>query len=297
MPGKSLYPAPLAGLLVAAACGGGGTEPPPPGAANCSSPATVQLSVGQHQVLSTNSNNGCIRLPAAGAEAEYVFALVSGSGTVTDPGVSGSYAVRVGPSGQATASTGSPGASPRISEDREPSLPLRFHLGLRELERRLAADPRNRPAIPASPPAAAPPPTVGSERKFAVCRTTQCNSFDSVTATARSVGVKVAVYMDITVPNNDPLTQADLDDLARLFDTYHYPIDRDAFGTESDQDNNSVIIILLTDAVNALTPDCTNGRILGYFFGGDLLNITGSNHAEIFYGMVPAPATSTCTAA
>ena len=56
-------------------------------------------------------------------------------------------------------------------------------------------------------------------------------------------------------------------------------------------------IVLLTDAVNALTPDCTNGRILGYFYGGDMLNVTGSNHAEIFYAMVPAPNNGSCTGA
>ncbi|HEX9893396.1 MAG TPA: hypothetical protein VGA78_05700, partial [Gemmatimonadales bacterium] len=182
-------------------------------------------------------------------------------------------------------------------QDRGPGVVERFHRVLRDRERQLAADPGHRPSIPRSPPPATPPPEVGSERKFAVCKNTDCNTFDTVTAVARSVGTKVAVYMDSTVPTADSLTQADLDDLKRLFDLYHYPIDNNAFGAESDLDNNGVVIVLLTDAVNALTPDCSQGRILGYFFGGDLLNITGSNHGEVFYAMVPVPATATCTAA
>ena len=294
MLGKTLRSAPLALGLVIGCGDDNGNGPPPVGDANCENPRTVTLSVGQHQVVDPNSNNGCIRVQGSG---EYVYALVSGSGTVTPTGVSGGYGLQVGPEGIFSGSLGSfaigapPGQAGRTSEAH------RFHLGLRAQERRLAADPRNRMRVPASPQATMPPPVEGSERRFAVCRTTQCNSFDTVTATARSVGSKVAVYMDNSVPSEDPLTQADMDELAELFDTWHYPISSDAFGTESDLDNNTVIIILLTDAVNALTPDCSDGRILGYFFGGDLLDITGSNHGEVFYGMVPAPATSQCSAA
>ncbi|HEX9895910.1 MAG TPA: hypothetical protein VGA78_18405, partial [Gemmatimonadales bacterium] len=298
MSGSPLRPAWLAGLTLAAACGGDDGGSPPAGGANCSSPTSVQLAVGQHQVVNPATANGCIRLPAAsGAEAEYVFALVSGAGTVTDAGVSGGYSVRVGPEGSFAASPAAGAPASALAQGRGAGVAEAFHRGLRERERQLAADPRNRPSIPRSPPAGTPPPEPGSERKFAVCKTTDCNTFDTVTAVARSVGSKVAVYLDNTVPTADSLTQADLDDLKRLFDLYHYPIDNNAFGTESDLDINGVTIILLTDAVNALTPDCSQGRILGYFFGGDLLNITGSNHGEVFYAMVPVPATPTCTAA
>jgi hypothetical protein len=167
---------------------------------------------------------------------------------------------------------------------------------LRDRERELSARPRNRIFAPAAP-AQLIPPVVGSEATFNVCRTTQCNTFDQVTATAKAVGTKVAIYQDNTVPNSDPLQQEDFDELARTFDVYHHPIDVAAFGTESDLDANGVVIVLLTDAVNALTPDCSNGRILGYFWGGDMLTVTGSNRAEIFYAMVPAPDNGSCTAA
>jgi hypothetical protein len=86
---------------------------------------------------------------------------------------------------------------------------------------------------------------VGDEATFNVCRTTQCNSFDQVTATAKAVGTKAAIFLDNTVPTSDPLQQSDFDELARTFDTYHHPIDVAAFGTESDLDANGVVIISL----------------------------------------------------
>ena len=288
-------------LMVLAACGGdGGTAPPPTTNANCSAPATVTLSVGQYQVVNPAGSGGCIRLPAPGAGgAQYLLAVISGAGQVTQTGVSGPYALRVAAAGALTASAqaSSPGPAAAAPVQREDGgLPFQFHQMLRERERQLAADAGNR--LPAARSAAQlVPPTVGSERQFKVCKNLKCDSFDSVTAVARVVDQKTAIYLDKVVPTADSLTQSDLDDLARTFNTYHYPIDVNAFGGESDKDANGVVFILLTDAVNALTPDCTNGRILGYFYGGDLLDIANSNKGEVFYAMVPAPATPTCTAA
>lgn len=273
-------------------------EPPPTATADCDGPVDVSLSAGQHVVVDPAASNGCIRIPAQGpgaTEREYVLALISGSGQVTSSGVSGPYSIRIGLQAATASAPAAPPASPRVLDPRE-SVPAAFHLMLRERERELSATLGNRIFAPHSPALVAPP-VVGSEATFNVCKTTACTTFDPVTAVARSVGAKVAIYLDKTVPENDPLQQSDLDELARTFDTYHYPIDQNAFGTESDLDANGVIVVLLTDAVNALTPDCTNGRILGYFWGGDMLNITGSNHAEIFYAMVPAPAVGSCTAA
>ncbi len=95
-------------------------------------------------------------------------------------------------------------------------------------------------------------------------------------------------------------TDTDLDQVKTLFDQYLYPIDTVAFGRESDVDGNGVVIVLLTQLVNALSPDCsTTGRIiLGYFFGADLLppgsNNPGSNDGEVFYGLVPDVNNSRC---
>lgn len=281
-------------LLAACGGGGGGTEPPPPAAANCDAPATVTLSVGEHLVGNPASSAGCFQIPPqAGAEREYLLALVSGAGAVTSSGVSGPYAIRVSLAGAATATAPAIPAPSATASRQEGSVAEQFHLMLRERERELSATPGTRLQVPLAP-AQAVPPAVGSEATFNICKTTACTTFDQVTAVARAVGTKSAIYMDKTVPTGDPLQQSDFDDLARTFDAYHYPIDQTAFGTESDLDNNGVVIILLTDAVNALTPTCDNGRILGYFWGGDMLNVTGSNHAEVFYAMVPEPDHGSC---
>ncbi len=283
-------------LLALAACGDGGTDPEPVATANCDTPATLRLSAGQHQVVNPVGSSGCILLAAGSAEAEYLVAVVSGAGKVTESGVSGPYAFRANPAGAA--------ASPQAAGIRAavvgaagslPTWPERFHLALRQRERELSGLAGNRiPALAA--PVAGAPPVVGSERSFTVCSNLSCTAFDTVVAVARVVDQKAAVYMDKVVPTEDSLRQADLEELARTFNTYLYPINTTAFGAESDKDANSVVIMLLTDAVNALTPDCSNGRILGFFWGGDLLNVKGSNQAEVFYSLVPAPKTDKCSA-
>ena len=105
--------------------------------------------------------------------------------------------------------------------------------------------------------------------------------------------------MDDSAPSGG-YTTLQLDDVKNLFDQFLYPIDTTAFGRESDIDGNGVVVVLLTQHVNALSPDCNNtGRvILGYFFGADLVprsaSNPGSNEAEVFYGLVPDPNNAQC---
>ena len=277
-----------------AACGDGGVDPPDDEDI-CEAPQLVTLTVGQHSVVDPATSGGCVAIAAESGEREYLISLSSGAGQVTATGVSGPYAIRIAPTAATASAPATPQPSARVNARTE-ATPAAFHHMLRERERELAATPGNRIFAQASP-AQAVPPVVGAEGTFNVCRTTQCNTFDQVTATAKAVGTKVAIYQDNTVPSADPLQQEDFDELARTFDSYHHPINVAAFGAESDLDANGVVIVLLTDAVNALTPDCSNGRILGYFWGGDMLTITGSNRAEIFYAMVPAPNAGSCTGA
>jgi hypothetical protein len=137
---------------------------------------------------------------------------------------------------------------------------------------------------------------VGEQRSFNVCSSDTCDDFVQVDASARSVGQKVAIYVDNAAPPGG-YTDPDLDRVRRLFDEHLYPIGTTAFGRESDVDGNGVVIVLLTPKVNALSPDCNETRriILGYFFGADLLSNPGSNHGEVFFGLVPDPNNSACT--
>jgi hypothetical protein len=112
------------------------------------------------------------------------------------------------------------------------------------------------------------------------------------------VGQTVAIYTDDTHPVfADTLRPADYDELVTAFDQHLHAIATSAFGTESDIDNNGVVLILITRRVNDFTTNCSDGRVIGYFFGGDLLTtFAGSNKAEIFFAFSPAPASGGCTA-
>ncbi|NOT10052.1 MAG: hypothetical protein HOP28_17805 [Gemmatimonadales bacterium] len=286
-----------------AACGGGTTGPGPnpnvllPPAEACASIAPTVLAVGQHLIVDPSASSGCLKLPAAGAAgAEYLMVLASGSGQRTTTGVQGGYFLRAATTAAVTSSEGvmGPAAAPLVSVAR-PSFAQEFDARLRDRERELAALPGSRIAPLTAPAVAAAPPLVGDVKSFKVCSNLGCTSFANVSATARFVGAHAAIYVDNDVPPNDPLQPADFAELGTAFDTYHYPIDTTAFGRESDLDNNQVVIILMTDAVNALTTDCANGRVVGFFYGGDLLTGPNSNRAEVFYTIVPAPPTPNCS--
>jgi hypothetical protein len=265
----------------------------------CSEGSFRSLAVGEHQVIDPTQAGACLRLPAAPAGgAEYLYVPLATSGTVTSDGVSAPYQIEGG--GPLTATVGRL-PSPRLSAFQSPLPPQKFHSMLRSRERALSETPgvtffRQR-SLQAS--VASIPPDSGSQRSFQVCATSACNSFVQTTATVRSVGSRVAIYLDDAAPPGG-YSQADLDNVRQLFDQFLYPIDTTAFGRESDIDGNGVVIVLLTQHVNQLSPNCNATRrvILGYFFGADLLPRSGmnpgSNEAEIFYGLVPDPSNSSC---
>jgi hypothetical protein len=239
-----------------------------------------------------------VSFPAAGsAGAQYLMVLTSTTGLRTTNGVEGPYLFRASSPG--TSLLGVPEADQAAASGPPSSgrLPVgaQFDATLRQRERELLADPSNRPVLSTVP---VPPAhlQIGDTKSFKVCSDLKCGGFGTVDATVQYVGQHVAIYVDNTVPQNDPLQPADFAELGMAFDNRHYPIDTTAFGRESDIDGNGVVDILMTDAVNALTPDCTNGRVIGFFFGGDLLNSANSNRAEVFYTLVPAPGTTSCVA-
>ena len=294
--------------LLAACDGGTGPDggPLPSPSEACANQSVTQLGVGQHAIIDPSATSGCLRLPQAGpGGAQYLLVLASTNGTKSTNGIQGPYFLRSSSPVVAVSQPGpGPGTAPGV-ESTAPggwgagrlesgSVSWQFDAMLRRREQQLAADPRNRLVSFTAPGLTGAPP-VGDVKSFKTCANLACTMFTTVTATARYVGTHAAIYLDNDVPQNDPLQPADLANLGNAFDTYHFPIDTTAFGRESDIDGNGVVLILMTNAVNDLTPDCTNGRVIGYFFGGDLLNNPNSNRAETFYTLVPAPATSKCT--
>jgi hypothetical protein len=268
-------------------------------ALDCSAASTRNLAVGQHVILDPNATGACVRLPAAGsAGARYLYVPLATAGQETPGGVSAPYLLS-GVSAGATAAVGELPA-PRLRAFQATLPPEKFHSLLRAREKALAGDPsqalfsRGR-----ARPGAAAPPAMGEQRSFNVCSSSSCTAFAQATATARSVGQRVAIFVDDAAPAGG-YTTTDLDRVRTLFDQYLYPIDTTAFGRESDIDGNGVVIVLLTPKVNALSPNCSKtGRIiLGYFFGADLLapsaSNPGSNNGEVFYGLVPDPNNPSC---
>lgn len=288
----SASPAILLAAALLGACGGGGNGPTTT-AFNCNGIGTTTLAVGAVAVINPAQTAGCLRLPAAGAGgAEYVIAAVSGAGQQAPSGVSGSYTL------QAATDTFAPFPAPlALARLTRPSHAEAFHAMLRAREAAIARSPGVHLGAASVPALRAVPPVVGTQRSFKVCRTDQCTSFVSVTATAKHVGSRGAVYLDNTTPAGG-YTQADLDSIGVLFDKELYGIDTTAFGRESDLDGNGVVIALLTPKINALSPNCSSsssGVILGYFFGLDLdLTDPNSNRGEVFYSLVPDPANSGC---
>jgi len=279
-----------------AACGEG-TGPGGGPSLDCSEAGTEALAVGEHRILDPNQSNACIRIPAAGAAgAEHLYVPVATAGLETDAGVEAPFGI-TGAS-QAAAARATP--SPLLSAFRPPLRPNAFHAMLRARERALSTDPAGALFDQGRVTSAARvPPVVGEVRTFRVCSSPQCDNFVETSATARVVADRVAIFVDNAAPAGG-YTDPNLADVGTLFDDFLYPIDTTAFGRESDIDGNGVVIVLLTQKVNALSPNCstTGTVILGYFFGADLLpqstNNPGSNQAEIFYGLVPDPTNSAC---
>ena len=158
---------------------------------------------------------------------------------------------------------------------------------LRELEEELTAG-RKGWATPPSGGAASviqPVPQVNDVRTFQVFQ--RPGDFATVTATARYVGERAALFVDQNAPAGG-YTDEDLRTFSDQIDDAIWPVVTGAFGTPSDLDSNDRIVVLFTPVVNALTPRGATGFIAGFFFGLDLLpDEEGSNASEVFYALVP----------
>jgi hypothetical protein len=286
---RPVSPVLLSSLALLAACGGSDPAPTDP----CDGTAAISLGAGEYVVTDPAAASGCLVLPGGGAGgAEYLVAAIGTNGVQVTAGISGPFALSSG-SGQLSASRQASAARIPAAADGSPVPDAAFHARLRALELTLPTP----SAAERSPrlAKAVTRPVLGDTRVFNVCATTECSGFVQVTATAQFVGVNGAIYVDDTIPAGG-LTPQEIADVGTLFDSDMYGIDTTAFGRESDLDDNGVVVILLSDAVNALSGTCADGSvILGYFFGVDLTPAQpGSNAGEIFYSRVPDPSNPSC---
>lgn len=286
-------------VVLLAACG---SSPTGPGTAEplCSAPTAITLNAGEYRLINASTETACIRLPGGSSASEYLVMAYSGNGAESNSGTTANYALQGDPSALTAAAVSAipsladlPGTAPFVRGSA-----VDFHQTLRSIEHRLATSGAAQLLNNwAGPPAARAIPIFGDRDSFSVCKVIACNSFVRVGATVRFVGRSGVIYVDDQLPAGaETLTQADYDQLGTVFDDYLYPADTTAFGRESDINGDQRVAILITDAVNDLTPDCSSGRVIGYFFGNDLLaGAPGSNRREVFYAMAPKPATTGCS--
>jgi len=291
----------LAGVLIApvAACSGDRPAGPDPLAA-CGSRATqITLAVGAYISIDPASDSGCVTFPANAAADSAEYLVVPQS--VADTGETAPFQLR----GAALGATAPLAALAPPTSAQSPSVATAFDGFLRSLARRrnyTVPPARGRSPAPAAAPAAvaASPPVLGTLRTFTVCDTLDCSSFKNVVARVKTVGAHIAIYVDTLAPAAG-LDSADLDTLKQEFDSRLYPLDTAAFGSVSDLDSNTVVIVLMTNVVNQLVTRsrCASaGYVAGFFFSADLDPAFASqfNHGEIFYSIV-ADSTGTLSCA
>ncbi len=289
--------------ILLASCGGDTTGPPSGPSLNCAlAPATI-LTAGAFAILDPTASTACVSLPAvpaAGATgAEYLYVALGTAGQQAATPITEPYKIAGSSSGASADIAGLP--SPLATAFRPPATAQAFHHMLRLRERAVAQDPGTQlfsANLARTPSFTITKPVVGDVANFQVCGDTDCKSttFVTVTATAKHVGGKVAIYLDNNLPSGAGYAPGEITSVGQLFDQYLYPIDTLNFGRESDIDSNGVVKVLLTPAINKLSPNCTasGSVILGYFFANDLTNQPNSNKGEVFYSIVPDPNNTTC---
>lgn len=242
-------------LVTIAACGGSASGPSPKG--SCT-PATVSLAPLHGVTLDCSTGSG---LTLDGNGATYLIVPQFATGNVA-------YQFQ------------------NFTLNRRQAL---FDLHLRRKGQRLAAAAASMGPMAPGPAAAV---TVGSTRTFWVFADTNATTYKLDTATLQFAGANVYVYVDNAAPANG-FSPTQLQTFGQLTDQVLYQLDVTTFAAPTDIDHNGHVIMLLSPAVNALTPanDCrTEGFVAGYFDPNDLApGNAHSNQGEVFYGIVPDP--------
>ncbi|OGU06348.1 MAG: hypothetical protein A2W29_10685 [Gemmatimonadetes bacterium RBG_16_66_8] len=252
----------------------------------------LRFAVGDYVAVDPSQVAGCVVLPpGAGDTAEYLVAPQGVSGVSGD---SVSYRFK----GDTAALASSHGAI-----ERRLPFGLAFHDALRQAEAGFARLPRPPFSLGPSLAPTATELAIGDQRSFRVCNMLKCNKpeeFSSVEARVKFVGERAAIYQDDAAPASG-FTAADFEALGAVFDKQLYDVATQAFGAESDVDQNGRVLILFTPVVNKLTPkdQCSESFVTGFFFSIDIdqafANDERSNKGEVFYAIVPDPGQSlTC---
>jgi hypothetical protein len=138
--------------------------------------------------------------------------------------------------------------------------------------------------------------TVGSTRTFWVFANVDATYYKQITATLAYDGSHVDLYVDNASPGGPPdgdFSSTQLNQFGAFADQVLYVLDTATYAAPTHINPDKHVIMLLTPAVNALTPtgECASeGYVAGYFDPNDLSPSSDTtNDGEIFYGIVPDP--------
>ncbi len=259
----------------------------------CTPSATVSLA--ENQALRVDCSGGGTTVSFAGGGANYlvVTQFANDSGPLSL--IPYSFA-----SGTVSGNVVHAPANPFVSVGREPAPRPSFaqmaaDRWLRARGRRLAASGRfsgamaERSAISAGPK---PVPPAGSIASFKVLSNFSNPAYTTVGAKLVYVGNNILLYQDTLSPSGG-FSPGQLQSFGAAFDTLYFALDTATFGSPSDIDGNQRLIMLMSPVVNGDTPRTTcstQGFVAGFFNEEDFNTVASdanSNHAEIFYSIVP----------
>ncbi|WP_282140965.1 Ig-like domain-containing protein [Cytobacillus oceanisediminis] len=117
--------------------------------------------------------------------------------------------------------------------------------------------------------------SVGDYKNFWVSNLTT-NANEQINARLAYSGSKANVWV-----HNNEITDSDAEKLGIEFDSKIHSSVTNHFGPESDVNSDGKINILSYDIQDGFSG--SGGYVAGYFWAGDLYNVSGSNMSEIFY--------------
>jgi IPT/TIG domain-containing protein len=220
----------------------------------------------------------CLRLAPAAEAAQYLVVPLNAA-------VEGTPDVNIRLSGSSAPVTVTAVLAQALAQRPDAATEFESRLRQREIGLMRRVQPRVRSQIESA--ALITVPELGDRRDFTVFA--PYFGFDTVRAVARGIGQHVVLYVDQEATD---VTTADVNVFVSKFDDPIFATDVEVFGQPSDLDENGRIAVLLTPAVNRLTPPGAGGYIAGYFYGCDLLTAIEcpeTNGGEVLYSLVPDP--------
>ncbi|HET8655280.1 MAG TPA: hypothetical protein VFL93_07175 [Longimicrobiaceae bacterium] len=258
-------------------------------------PSITPLAVGQALSMTGDQvSHLCVDGGVAGGEYTLVAfnsALVSDARLSLDVAASDIVSAAGPPRPNVGATPFTTSLKPRLVPD------AALHLRMLESSHdRTASRLRSAALLPVAAPRLANVPSLGSEMRL----NADVESSDGCSNPTYRMGrvVAVSTHAILVEDESNPsggFTTAQYDSIAQEFDRDVWPVDTENFGTPEDIDGNGRAIIFYTRAVNEMTKSGSDEYIGGFFYNRDLFPTSGqnackgSNHAEMFYMLVPDP--------